>query len=334
MIYTDPVAAAPAFVSALERVRRILILSHINPDGDAIGSMLGLGHTLRHSGKEVFMVASSAPPDYTMFLPGISDVQVYEPQQGLPEVDLIWLVDTASIERLGPIYHEHAPTLTACPLVIVDHHVTNNGAGLVNLVVPAAASCAELLFSLLTAMMLPIVPMAATCLLLGLTTDTQSFQTSSTNPQSFRVAAELLEAGADQRAIIESVYYATPYSTLQLVGLALCQMQREGDLLWTYISQDMLQQTGAEDEAGDDVVRLMQRTAGTRACVLFKERANGEVKISLRSLPGINVARIAQTWGGGGHEQAAGATLAMDLGTAQREVIPLVQATLNQQRQV
>lgn len=334
MIYTDPVAAAPAFVSILERARRILILSHINPDGDAIGSMLGLGHTLRHNGKEVFMVASSAPPDYTLFLPGISDVQVYEQQRPLPEVDLIWLVDTASLERLGPIYHEHVPALMACPLVIVDHHVTNNGAGLVNLITPAAAACAELLFRLLTAMMLPIPPVAATCLLLGLTTDTQSFQTSSTCAQSLKVAAELLEAGADQRAIIESVYYATPYSTLQLVGLALCQMQRDGDLLWTYISQNMLRQTGAEDEAGDDVLRLMQRTAGIRVCVLFKERANGEVKISLRSIPGINVARIAQTWGGGGHEQAAGATLALDLDAAQREVLPLVQATLNQYRQV
>ncbi len=334
MIYTDPVAAAPAFASMLERARRILILSHIHPDGDAIGSMLGLGHTLRHSDKEVFIVASSAPPDYTSFLPGMSDVQVYKPQHSLPEVDLIWLVDTANLERLGPIYDEHVSTLTAYPLVIVDHHVTNNGAGMLNLIAPAAASCAELLFSLLNAMTLPIEPVAATCMLLGVTTDTQSFQTSSTSPQSLKVAAQLLEAGADQRSIIEAVYYATPYRTLQLIGLALNQMQRDGDLLWTYISQEMLQQTGAEDEAGDDVVRLMQRTAGTRACVLFKERANGEVKISLRSSPGINVARIAQIWGGGGHEQAAGATLQMDLHAAQREVIPLVQATLNQQRQV
>jgi phosphoesterase RecJ-like protein len=128
--------------------------------------------------------------------------------------------------------------------------------------------------------------------------------------------------------VVDAVYYATPYSTVQLIGQALSRIERDGALIWTYVSQEMLRQTGAEDEASDDVVQVMQRVAGVRACILFKERASGDIKISLRSSPGIDVAAIARTWGGGGHTQAAGATLAMDLDAARREVVPAMQAAL------
>jgi len=328
MIYTDPTAAAPAIAAELERAGRILLLSHINPDGDAIGSMLGLRHALRDLGKTPIALASSDIPSYAETLPGIEHVQVYTPGTALPEADLIWMVDTASLERVGPVHTEHAEHLRAQPLVIVDHHVTNDGAGRVNLIMSQAASTAEVLYLLLRALEAPISPEAATCLLLGLTTDTQSFQTNSTNPQSLHVAAELLKAGAQHRAVVDAVYYATPYSTVQLIGQALSRIERDGALIWTYVSQEMLRQTGAEDEASDDVVQVMQRVAGVRACILFKERAGGDIKISLRSSPGIDVAAIAKTWGGGGHTQAAGATLAMDLDAARREVIPAVQSAL------
>lgn len=324
MIYTDPTAAAPAITAAIDRVNHILILTHVNPDGDAVGSMLGLWHALQGMGKTAVALASSDVPGYTLALPGIEHVQIYTSGMALPEADLIWMVDTANPERVGRIYEEHAPALAARPLVIVDHHVTNDGAGQMNLIVPQAASCAELVYQLLRALETPVTPTIATCLLMGLVTDTQSFQTSSTNPQSLHIAAELLEAGADQRAIVHAVYYATPFSTLQLIGLSLSHLQREGALIWTHVSQEMLRQTGAEDEASDEIVRVMQRVADVRACVLFKERSDGSVKISLRAAPGINVAAIAKTWGGGGHTQAAGATLQMDLHAAREAVLPLV----------
>ncbi len=328
MIYSDPAAAAPVIMAALQQAQRILVLTHVNPDGDAIGSMLGLWHTLQRMGKTVTALASSELPEYVTVLPGIDQVQVYAPGSPLPPSDLIWMVDTASLERVGRIYDDHASTLTAQPLIIVDHHATNDGKGQLNLIMPSMASCAELLYLLLRTMDVTLTPEAATCLLLGITTDTQSFQTSSTNPQSLRVAAELLEVGADHDHIIRSVYYATPYSTLQLIGLSLSQVQREDDLIWTHISQEMLQLTAAEDEAGDDVVRAMQRVAGVRACVLFKERSNGDIKISLRSTPGIDVSVIARQWGGGGHVQAAGATLQMNLEAARQAVLPQVRAAL------
>jgi phosphoesterase RecJ-like protein len=328
MIHTDPATAAPAFASILAPAKRILLLTHINPDGDAIGSMLALWHVLTDMGKTPFAVASSELPSYTEGLPGIEHVQVYHQGMALPEVDLIWMVDTATLTRVGRIHDDYATWLSDRPLLIVDHHVTNTGEGTLNLIAPGSASTADLLYRLFRAIDVYITPVIATCLLMGLTTDTQSFQTSSTNPQALRTAAELLEAGADHHAVMQAVYYSTPYSTLQLVGMALSQLQQDGDLVWTNVSWEMLRATGAEDEASDDIVNRMQRMAGMRACALFKERADGTTKISLRSKPGLDVAMIATIWGGGGHTQAAGATLLMGLEEAQREVLPRLREAL------
>ncbi len=328
MIYTDPVAAAPAFAAQIARAQRILLLTHINPDGDAIGSLLGACHALLAIGKQPIALAASALPSYSDALPGVELVTVYQPGDALPDCDLIWMLDTASLERVGQIFGDHGPAMLARPLIIVDHHVTNEGLGTLNLIQPEAASCADLLFRLLRAMDLPITPAAATCLLLGLTTDTQSFQTSATRPQTLRTAAEMLEAGADQRLVVDAVYFSMPATTVQLAGLALGQLRREGGLLWVRVSQAMMREAGAADEATDETMIRLQRTAGMRVAALFKERANGHVKISLRSKPGINVAEIARTWGGGGHTQAAGADLPMGLDAAEAAVLPLLRAAI------
>lgn len=329
MIYTDYTAAAPIISEMLARAERILLFSHVNPDGDAIGSMLGVWHSLSAMGKTALPIASSELPSYTLQLPGIEHVQIYQRGTALPESDLIWLMDTATLDRIGPIYADHAAELAVRPLLIVDHHVTNEGEGKLNLIAPQSASCAELLFRLLHAMALPVTPEAATCLLMGVITDTQSFQTSSTNPQSLRATAELLEAGADHQAVVQSVYFSVPSSTVQLTALVLSHLQREDGLVWACVPQSMLQATGASDEATDDTVIRMQRIVGMQVCVLFKERRDGNVKISLRSTPGIDVAAIAKLWGGGGHTQAAGATLYMGLEEAQRQVLPKLREALS-----
>jgi phosphoesterase RecJ-like protein len=327
-MHTDPAAAAPIIAETVAAANRVLILSHINPDGDAIGSMLGVWHILRGMGKTATPLASSAYPEVAEALPGIEQVQVYQPGMPLPPADLIWMVDTAAPQRVGPLYDEHAAELNHLPLIIVDHHVTNDGLGRVNLVDAQAASCAEVLYRLFREMDVVVTPETATCLLLGLTTDTQSFQTNSTRPDTLRIAAALVEAGADQPAIVQKVYYATPYSTAHMLGLALSQIQREDGLIWTYISREMMQQTHASDSAYDDVTSVMMRIEGMRISALFKERNDGAVKLSLRSKAGIDVAEIARAWGGGGHTQAAGATIQKTLDEAQREVLAVLRERL------
>jgi phosphoesterase RecJ-like protein len=232
--------------------------------------------------------------------------------------------------RVGRVYEEHAVALTALPAIIVDHHVTNDGAATLNLIRPVAASTCELLLALFQALGLTISADIATCLLLGLTTDTQSFQTSATTADTLRAAASLLEHGADYMGVVHEVYFALPSSSATLIGIALAEMQREGSLAWTTVSQAMMRATGAEDEAADEVVRIMQRIAGVRALVLFKERYDGTTKISLRAVPPIDVASLAQTWGGGGHTQASGATLLMPPDQAANEVLPRLRALIQE----
>ncbi len=328
MIYTDPAAAAAAFRAQIEQAQRILLLTHVNPDGDAVGSLLGAAHALRDSGKEPICLLASPPPSYSLGLPGAEWLTVYKRGEQLPAADLIWMLDTATPERVGAISEEHGATLLAGPLMITDHHVTNGGGGAINLIDPTAASNADLLFRLLRAMELPVSPAAATCLLLGTITDTQSFQTSGTRPQTLRTSAELLEAGAALRQVIDAVYFSVPTSTMRLTALALSELRREGPLVWATVSRAQMAAAKASDEAADDTITRLQRIEGMQICALFKERYDGTVKLSLRSVPGINVAAIAQTWGGGGHMQAAGATLAMDLEAAYAAVLPLLRAAL------
>ncbi len=332
MIYTEPAAAAAAFSAQLAGARRVLLLTHVNPDGDAVGSVLGAAHALRDSGREPICLLASPPPSYSRALPGAEWLRVYRRGDPLPEADLIWMLDTATPARVGAIAEEHGDALQAVPLMITDHHVTNEGGGQLNLIDPTAASNADLLFRLLRAMGLPVSPAAATCLLMGTLTDTQSFQTSSTTPQTLRTTAEILEAGADLRAVVQAAFLSVPISTLRLTGMALSELQREGDLVWATVTQAQMAAAGASDEATDDTMKRMQQVEGARICALLKERHDGTVKISLRSVPGINVAAIAQTWGGGGHAQAAGATLPMGLAEATAAVLPLLRAALADQR--
>ena len=326
MLYNDASLAAPAIAARIDQAQRILILTHINPDGDAIGSMLGMWHALQSLGKQALPLASSPLPGYAKWLPGAEHIQVYRQGMALPEANLVIMVDTATLARVGRIYDEHPQALSATPIVIVDHHVTNDGAATLNLIQPEAASTCELLYALFRALDIAVSPALATCLLLGVTTDTQSFQTSSTSAESLRVAADLLDLGADQERIVREVYYALPEASAALIGLALTEMRRDGPVAWARITLAMMRATGAEDEAVDEVVRAMQRVAGVKALVVFKERQDGTTKISMRSVQPINVATLATRWGGGGHEQAAGATLLTSPEQAEHQVIPQLRA--------
>jgi phosphoesterase RecJ-like protein len=138
----------------------------------------------------------------------------------------------------------------------------------------------------------------------------------------------MLDAGADHGLVVNAVYYSVPAETVLLTGLVLGQMQRDGALIWARVPRALLAATGAADEATDDTMTRMQRVAGMRVAALFKERIDGTVKLSLRSVPGINVAAVALTWGGGGHTQAAGANLPMDLDAAEAAVLPLLRQIL------
>jgi len=330
MIYTNPVDFAPYFTKHLAAAQHPLILTHLNPDGDAISSLLGMWHAMRLLGKLAIAMVMPPIPEYTAWLPGADQMQRYRRGDTLPSCDLVIMVDTATFERAGPITQEHGAALRALPLVIIDHHATNDGAGDLDLIQPTAASTCELLYQLFLAMGLSIDADLATCLLLGLTTDTLSYQTSATSGDSLRAGAGLLDAGAAHRMVVDKIYNALPTSAALLVGQTLSGLRYEDGVAWATITRAMIEQTGAPDDAVDEVIQVMRRIGEAQALVLFKENRDGTTKISLRSRPPLNVAAFAQRWGGGGHTQAAGATVPRPYQQAEAEVVPLLKDLVRQ----
>lgn len=324
MIFNDPALFAAPLAERIAAAQHILILTHINPDGDAVGASLAVWHVLGALGKQRTAILTPPIPGYAGWLPGADQIVLYQSGMVLPPADLAILVDTAHLTRIGPIYDEHAATLATLPVVVIDHHVTNDGGATLNLVDPDSASTCDLLYRLFCAMGAPITNAIATCLLLGLTTDTQSFQTNATRPASLRAAAALLEADADHAQIVRAVYYGLPASSVVLMGHALAGLRCEHGVVWTTVEKRMFEETGAEEEAADEVIRVLQRIGEARVMALFKERSDGTTKISLRARTPLNVAAIAQRWGGGGHAQAAGANLPMTPAEAAMVVVPLL----------
>jgi phosphoesterase RecJ-like protein len=333
MLYSNVADAAPAFARLLAEQgaggRSILIVTHVNPDGDAIGSLTGLGLALEAMGHRVTMLAPSPVPPFVARMPAVQRVQCFTDQPALPEdVDLVMLVDTGDLRRIGRVWDEARSYLEARPLAIIDHHVTNSGEGSVNLVAPDRASTCELVYELVRAWDAPVTPDIATALMLGLVTDTQSFRTSNTSPESLRVAAELLEAGADRERIVQDVYRSIPAPTARLLGLALGVMQYDEQIVWTHVSLAMQEAVGVDVDAYSEVTDYLAKLGGFRASVLLRERTDGTIKVSFRSLPGVDVAAVAQRFGGGGHRQAAGCTIEASLSGAEAIVLAELRAQL------
>ncbi len=366
---------------ALERIksaRTILLLTHKQPDGDALGSILALTQALRKLEKEVTAVVSDPIPHALQFLPGLEllrtnldastdiVISVDVGQSGLKKlgyrkdeenhrlqimltpnegrirqedihfeagsygVDLIITLDCNSIDRLGDFYNQHAPLFYETPLVNIDHHADNEQFGTVNWVEVTATSTAEILVSLLEALgrETPLLDSEiATDLLTGITTDTGSFQNSSTTPKSLTVAAQLVAAGGRQQEIVHHVYMVKPISTLKLWGKALSSIKQRDDLrvLWTTISKQDFAVAGADETETSGLIDELLKTAQGVALVFLLSEKNGGVKVSFRSVDkGIPVSEIAKSLGGGGHEAAAGVDLEGDLADVEERVLEAI----------
>lgn len=330
MVYTTIDHAAQPLLHAFSAANHILVTSHVNPDGDAIGSVVAMGCVLRQLGKTVSLVVPTPLPSVAAVLPGAADVQVYSATRSLPAAaDLVLLLDTGSVARIEPIYTYEGAYLAARPLIVIDHHATNTGEGVLNLVMTEAAATCEILALLFAAWNVPLDAETATALLLGNITDTQSFQTSHVSPRTLRVVADLLAAGGRLNDVVRSMLFAKPFAHARALGLAMERLQQDGAIIWTELTQAMQHEAGADDEASDEITAYISRIGGAKAYVLFKERRDGTVKISLRSAPGVDVGSVAQAFGGGGHREAAGATLEMPLAEARPLVLAKIKQMLN-----
>jgi phosphoesterase RecJ-like protein len=302
-----------AFAAALARAAEALapatdvaIACHVNPDADALGSMLGLSAFLRERGAVTVCSFGNEPfelPRWASLLPGRD--AVVEPRAFPASPDLLVTCDTASLDRLGLL----APVASrAREVVWIDHHVSNEGLGTIPLIDARASSTAEVVYRLVERIGGDISPAAAACLYAGIVTDTGRFQYSATTPETLRVAAALRERDFDHVALAQALYEDNSAAYLRVLATAFGRLVLEDGVVWTYLTQADLADAGVGATDADDLIDIVRTAREADVAVVVKQQRDGGFKVSMRSRGAHDVASVAASFGGGGHRLAAGYT--------------------------
>ena len=283
----------------LVEAQTILIASHIRPDGDAIGSLIGLGLALQNAGKSVQMVLSDGVPPNFRFLEGSEQVRT-EPEG---EFDTFITVDCADVKRIGKVYESHGS-----PDINIDHHITNQRFGTINLIEGKEVATATILAKYLPAWGYEITQPIAAALLAGLITDTLGFRTSNMNPNALQQAATLMETGVDMPEIYMRSLIRRPFSAAQYWGVGLSKLKAADGIVWTSLSLKEREACGYTKNDDADLINMISAIDGFKIGMIFVQQDEDHVKVSWRALEkGIDVSPVANHFGGGGHAAAAGA---------------------------
>lgn len=308
---------------AIAGADRVALACHVGPDGDALGSMLALAIAAENAGKEVVASFGSPfvmPPSLS-FLPTVAMV----PPQDFPSApELMVVLDAGSQERLGELGSNASDAGT---LVVIDHHVTNEGFGDIAIVDPVAAATGELVYAVLQTLEWKITPEVAQCLHTALVTDTGRFTYANTTPETLRIAAELVDAGAIPSVIGRHVYEEAPFGYLKAAGVAMQRalLDREKRVVWTSITDEDLDAVGIDWGDTENLIDLLRLALEADTAVLAKGHADGRVKVSLRSRGDTDVGGLAAAMGGGGHRLAAGFTVEDEIEAVLARVVAVVE---------
>jgi phosphoesterase RecJ-like protein len=306
-------------VKLLLNADRVTAICHENPDGDTLGAAIAIAIAAERLGKQAEVVSGDPPPPFLAVLPRIDRVRS-APQL---EPDLAVVVDTGDLKRTGRIAAEHADWLSRSRIANIDHHVSNPGFGAANWVDPAAAATCEMVALMLPSLGVSLDAELATALLTGIVQDTHTFAHPNATPRTLRVAADLVEAGADLSRLNRAVYADKPFSTLALWGLMLAGIgQRcDGRIVHASMTMEMLAQTGEQPTASEGFVDLLASTRDADITVLFKQAEPGSTRVSVRTTERADAVAITSAFGGGGHARAAGCTVEEPLEEARERVL-------------
>ncbi len=307
------VAHWDAAVDAIKNAQRIAIACHVNPDGDALGSLLGMSLALRSLGKTTYPTWGSdpaVPPPSLMFMPGADSLVQYAE---IPDdTDLFVALDCGAAHRLGAV---EKLALSSDPLINIDHHPGNDEFGTLDVVVDFASSTAEIVAFLLKDVGAEFNHDIATCLYTGVVTDTGRFQYGNSSPETLRLAADLLSYGVQAPQIALEVFESAPFTYLKLLGRVLerATLFEEERFVYSWITRKDLKETGVGADETDLLIDAVRATRDAAVAAIFKEQKDGNYRVSLRSKSGpdhppVSVGEIARAQGGGGHELAAGFT--------------------------
>jgi len=314
----------------LKKIRlgnRFLLTSHINPDGDAIGSELGLARLLRSMGKGAVVWNRDPTPTIYRPLPGSDRVHNgEEPPAGFPDrFDAIVVLECPSPDRTGLEQH-----LSARPVINIDHHLGNQLYGSVNWVDSAAPAVGEMIYRLAQGLKLTLDPETASCLYLTLVTDTGGFRFSNATPAAFEAAASLVRDGAHPEQVSQWLYESQPLPVVRLIGemLQTLEIHENGRVATARLTPEMFARVGAAPGDSEGLIDVPRSIAGVDAVALIRQREDGTHKVSLRSRGEVDVEKIARHHGGGGHRNAAGFVLEGDGEEARQKVVEALAGAL------
>ncbi|MGB8213877.1 MAG: DHH family phosphoesterase [Anaerolineales bacterium] len=304
----------------IQSAQRILITSHIRPDGDAIGSSLALGLALLDAGKQVQVVLSDGVPASFKHLPGSEIITTW----AKGEFNLIICVDCSDLKRVGQAldgYHS--------PDIVIDHHSTTKAFGTLNLVDSQAAATASVLTRFMPAWGLTITAPIAANLLTGIVTDTLGFRTSNTTPAILRQAADLIELGADMGTLYFRSLISRTFPSAKYWGAGLSNLESAGGIVWTALTLADRKISGYTGNDDADLISYLSSIEEADVAIIFVEQDKMNTKVSWRALkPDLDVAQIASRFGGGGHKAAAGADMSGSLDEVRDRVLETTRKAL------
>lgn len=305
----------------IKSAQSILVVTHIRPDGDAMGSSLGLGNALKQMGKDVTIAVDLGTPEFFSWLPH-SDTVLPELTTG--EWDLMISTDASDEERSGKV-GEYGRAHSQ-QVINIDHHRTNTYFGDIHIIEPHGASASQIVYKLWQHMDIKWTHEIAQPLLTGLVTDTLGFRTNSTTPQELKIAQELMQYGA---SLSEATYRTLGVMSSQELLLwkhVLPTVEIDGDVASANIKQEDLARVGLDYIDTGNIVGFLRSVGDVHIAVVFREDPDNTIKVSLRSDPGYDVSEVASAFGGGGHKQAAGLEFAGTLEECRAKVLPLAQS--------
>ncbi|PYX49799.1 MAG: bifunctional oligoribonuclease/PAP phosphatase NrnA [Acidobacteria bacterium] len=297
----------------IERRDSFVLTSHARPDGDAIGSALACCQVLRAMGKQADVVLHDSVPRIYRPLPFADQVVQANRLNGSYEAAIILECDSLLRTRLEGLEDRF--------LINIDHHASGRPFADVNWIDPHAVATAEMVFRLGREAGVPLSPEIATCLYTALMTDTGSFMFQGTNEHTFALARELTLAGADPSHCARNIYFAHSGAKMRLLGEALRNLNQEGHLVWIWVTQEQMERCGAKEEDCEGLVNYALSIADAEVAVFFRELPDGRFRVSLRSKGKVNVAKLAERFGGGGHECASGCAVNGPLQAAVSEIL-------------
>ena len=303
----------------LEASENIMIACHIRPDGDAIGSLLGLGLSLQAAGKGVQMISVDGVPVNYRFLAGSDQITTYP----TGAFDMAITVDCSDLRRVGNALDGYP-----IPDLNIDHHITNENFARINWIDTQATATAEILVKLIQELALPIDQKVAAALLTGIVTDTLGFRTANVSPAVLRTAAELMEFDLSLTDIYQKALKQRSFEAIRFWATGLGRIERQNGIVWTSLTLADRKAVGYPGRDDADLINVLSAITDSEIALIFVEQPNDLIKVSWRARPGLDVTPVAKSFGGGGHPAAAGAQVNGELEAVIARVLQATRALI------